>query len=185
MTDPRIKRTRLHVLETTRALLAERRSSPLSFSVIAEQAQVSRRTLYTHWGTVDKVISEAITSHPPVGLGDAATLPASDRLRAFLRDIRSSISDAVTNAALASLMNLATHDDGASSSLKEMGQARIEQFRQSVAPITAEQYAQLVGPLFISQFMNGEPGSDALIDALVVHGLATLDVADHLELVSA
>lgn len=58
MPDPRIARTRLHVLTVLRGLLA-RDSGEITLSTLATEAQVSRRTLYTHWGTVESVVAEA------------------------------------------------------------------------------------------------------------------------------
>ena len=84
MTDPRIERTRVHVLTVTRRMLAQRTGEPLSFSRLAQEAQVSRRTLYTHWGTVERVIGEAVAMHSPVGSIDVVGLKPREVLRKLL-----------------------------------------------------------------------------------------------------
>ncbi len=62
MADPRIQRTRDHVLGVVRRMLATPSDVPLTFTSLAAEAEVSRRTLYTHWGTIDRLIAEAVTT---------------------------------------------------------------------------------------------------------------------------
>jgi AcrR family transcriptional regulator len=142
VTDPRIERTRHHVLETARQMLATHGTEPLTFTTLAARARVSRRTLYTHWGSIEKVISDAVTlraSEKPV---DLSALEPRDRLRRFLESVRTGLGDPVTRVALASLMNRSTRDV----------------------------YLQLVGPIFFAEFFDAEPASDALIDSLIDRG---------------
>ena len=58
MPDPRILRTRLHILDVLRDMLS-RPGEAITFSSIAVAAQVSRRTLYTHWGSVETAVADA------------------------------------------------------------------------------------------------------------------------------
>ena len=58
MPDPRILRTRVHILEVLRELLA-RPGEEITFTTLALRARVSRRTLYTHWGTVEAAVADA------------------------------------------------------------------------------------------------------------------------------
>ena len=170
MTDPRIQRTRLHVLETARQMLAARSSEPFTFTTLAAHAQVSRRTLYTHWGSIEKVISDAVTLRAAEELADLGDLVPRERLRLFLESVRAGIGDPVTRVALASLMNQSSHDEGAARSLTEMATTRMEHFRATVGEIDENAYLQLVGPIFFAEFLNGRPASDELIDTLVERG---------------
>lgn len=155
-------------------MLAERSSDPLTFTSLASEAQVSRRTLYTHWGTIEKVISDAVTLHSTEAVVDISHLPPRERMTHFLEAVRRGIHEPVTAVALASLVNQATHDSKAGESLVAMGETRMDQFRASVAPITTDQYSQLVGPIFLAEFVNRAPASDELIAQIVDHGVAML-----------
>jgi AcrR family transcriptional regulator len=174
--DPRVLRTQLHVLTTARRLLVERSGEPLNFTILAKEAQVSRRTLYTHWGTIERVISASVTALDAVELPDQAGLTAPEILAAFLVAVRDSIADPVTAAALASLVGQAPQDDNAAGSLAETTAARLEQFRERVAPITPEQFTALVGPIYFAQFVMRESASDELVEQLVVRGTELLDL---------
>lgn len=155
-------------------MLAAKTSEPFTFTTLAAQAQVSRRTLYTHWGSIEKVISDAVTLRATEELVDLSALEPRERLRHFLLSVRSGISDPVTRVALASLMNQSSHDADAAHSLTEMAQTRLSHFRQTVGDIDETVYLQLVGPIFFAEFLNTQPASDALIDALVERGAVLL-----------
>ena len=174
VTDPRIQRTRLHVLETARQMLAAKSNEPFTFTTLAAHAQVSRRTLYTHWGSIEKVISDAVTLRAAEDLVDLSGLPPRERLRRFLESVRTGIGDPVTRVALASLMNQSNHDADAAQSLVEMATTRMQHFGDSVVEIERDVYLQLVGPIFFAEFLGAEPASDALIDTLVERGTVLL-----------
>lgn len=178
VTDPRITRTRLHVLLTARRMLMERSGEPLTFSSLSKEAQVSRRTLYVHWGTIEQVISEAVTMQSTQESTDLAGLTPRELLRHFLIELRTSINEPVTNVALSTLVNHAAQDDKASSSLIAMSEARIAQFSTEVAPITAEQYSRLVGPIYFAEFMTRVPASDEFIETLVDEGMRLLGLRE-------
>ena len=158
-------------------MLAARSSEPFTFTTLAQHARVSRRTLYTHWGSIDKVISDAVTMHAVNDLADLTALPPRERLWHFLASVRLGVGDPVTRVALAALMNQSSYDTAAARSLVDMAATRIQQFRQSVGRIDEETYLQLVGPIFFAEFLNAEPASDALIDALADRGMELLRLA--------
>jgi AcrR family transcriptional regulator len=155
-------------------MLAAKSSEPFTFTTLASHAQVSRRTLYTHWGSIEKVISDAVTLRATEDLVDLSELPPRERLRHFLVSVRSGIGDPVTRVALASLMNQSSHDADAALSLTEMAQTRLSHFRQTVGEIDENTYLQLVGPIFFAEFLNTLPATDELIDALVERGAQLL-----------
>jgi AcrR family transcriptional regulator len=172
--DPRVLRTQLHVLTTARRLLVERSGEPLNFTILAKEAQVSRRTLYTHWGTIERVISASVTALDTVELPDQSGLSPQEKLTALLFAVRDSIADPVTAAALASLVGQAPQDDNAAASLAETTVARIDQFRERVSAITPEQFTALIGPIYFAQFVMRETASDELIESLVARGTEML-----------
>ncbi|WP_181243128.1 TetR/AcrR family transcriptional regulator [Glaciihabitans tibetensis] len=176
MPDPRVLRTQLHVLTTARRLLVERSGEPLNFTILAKEAQVSRRTLYTHWGTIERVISASVTTLDAVVLPDQSDLTPRERLSGFLYTVRDSLADPVTAVALASLVGQAPQDHNAADSLGETVDARIAQFRERVAPISTEQFEAVVGPIYFAEFVMRASASDELLDTLVARGVDLLNL---------
>lgn len=176
MSDPRVARTQLHVLTTARRLLVEHTGEPLTFTLLAKEAQVSRRTLYTHWGTIEKVISAAVTIHADDDNPDQSELSPRERLASYLYAFRAGIAEPVTAVALTALVGQAAHDSDAASSVLELAQSRMDKFRDRVGPITDEQFAILFGPLFYTQLVTRERASDELIESLITVGAQMLDL---------
>lgn len=58
MSDPRVARTRIHIRETVRELIAE--DGEITISSVAVAAKVSRRTIYSHWGTIEDLAADSI-----------------------------------------------------------------------------------------------------------------------------
>ncbi|WP_157411948.1 MULTISPECIES: TetR/AcrR family transcriptional regulator [unclassified Agreia] len=166
MTDPRIKRTRLHVLETTRRMLSERNGETITLSSLAKEAEVSRRTLYVHWGTIEQVISEAVSLAPGSDGFDPEGLSNRERVVHFLTSVRDGIHEPITKVALTSLIHHATQEDKAVASMDDMSDKRLEQLRELIGPVTEEQFAQLVGPVYFSELVLHKPASDTLIESL-------------------
>ena len=165
MADPRIERTQKHVLESARQLLAERRGEPLTLSTLAVHAQVSRRTLYTHWGSIDRVISDAIVLRHLSDDFDVR-LSAREKLETYLRRVRDELHDPVTNAAYASLAYQASQDDTASETLRETGRAHLAHFRRNFWDVTDAEFAALIGPLITAEFLLRESASDEAISRI-------------------
>ena len=179
MPDPRIERTRTHVLTTARQLLGELRE-PLTFTNLAAAAQVSRRTLYVHFGTVEKVISEALSIGDVDASFDPAGLTLRERLEEFLTHVRSLMSTPVTRVAMATLVNRAVHDETAAAELRAVNDAHLAQFRELVGPISADDYANLVGPIVYSQWVTNKPASEALLRDLVERGVSAVETSQPL-----
>ncbi len=136
MNDPRIKRTHTHVLETARRMLSEPSATPLTLSTLAAEARVSRRTLYTHWGSIEKVVSDAVTQTRDPDELDQADLPVSERLELFLENLRSGIHERVTHAAFVTLMMQSSYDRrDASTSLIDMTSRKLDDFSSFVGGI--------------------------------------------------
>ncbi|MET0991079.1 MAG: TetR/AcrR family transcriptional regulator [Lacisediminihabitans sp.] len=166
MSDPRIQRTRDHVLSTVRRLLAEPASAPLTFTILAAEAQVSRRTLYTHWGSIDRAISDAVTGSFAGEVGEFDGLSTFESLHRYLIRVRDGMMDPVFAATATMQIAKATRDPEAAASLRETNQAAIDEFAERVAPVTAEQYGAIVGPVFFAQLIARSPMTD---DALREH----------------
>jgi len=178
MSDPRIQRTRDHVLSTVRRLLAEPASTPLTFTILAAEAQVSRRTLYTHWGSIDRAISDAVTSSFAGEIGDFDGLSSFERLHRFLTLVRDGMLDPVFAATVTMQITKATRDPEAAASLREMNNAAVVEFAERVTPVTPEQYGAIVGPLFYAQLIARDPMTDATLLEHAERVAVTLGLAE-------
>jgi AcrR family transcriptional regulator len=155
-------------------MLAEPGGAPLTLSALAAEAQVSRRTLYVHWGTIQQVISDAVTFEQSFESVDTAGMSPRDLLRSLLVGIRTSIHDPASSVALATMLAQASQDPGAAEVLRTTGAAGPARFTEMLAPTTDEQYALIVGPILYTEFVSRTPASDDLVDQLVERGLEVL-----------
>lgn len=179
MPDPRIERTRVHVLSIARQMLVERSGDPLTFSRLAERAQVSRRTLYTHWGTIERVIAEAVSAPDPSSAIDVGGLTKRQILREILNATRERLTDPVTHVAITSLISQAALDNNAAEALALMGTARLEEHQELLGTtVNYRQYSKIVGPLFYSQLVLGEELTDEFLDEQVEVALVALGLSD-------
>ena len=178
MADPRIQRTKDHVLAVARTLLGEPSDVPLTFSSLAVAAQVSRRTLYTHWGSIDRVIADAATAEFTSEDTDFTGLDLSARVRAFLRLVRNRLADPATSVAAIGLVSRALHDPDATEQLKGMADRGRSEFAEYVGPISAEQYELIIGPLFHAEYFARRRMTDTQLDAMAPYAVALLSSED-------
>jgi AcrR family transcriptional regulator len=162
VTDPRIKRTRDHVLRTAREMLAEPQGAPLTLSALAAVAQVSRRTLYVHWGTIQQVISEAVTFSRDSETEALEGLPPRDVLRHLLNALRASAQDPASNVALATMLGQASQDPAAAAIVR------------STAEDSLARFSALLGPITIAEFVGRSSASEELVETLVDLGVELL-----------
>jgi AcrR family transcriptional regulator len=158
-------------------MLAEPQGAPLTLSALAAVAQVSRRTLYVHWGTIQQVISEAVTFSQDSDTGPLEGLAPRDILRHLLRSVRSSAQDPASNVALATMLGQAAQDPAAASIVRSTAEESAARFTALLGPVTLEQYGQLVGPILFAEFVSRESASDELIETLVEQGAEILGLA--------
>ncbi len=155
-------------------MLSERSGEALTFSRLAEVAQVSRRTLYTHWGSIERVIGEAIALHTAEHEVDPEGLTPRQILTELLKGARARLVDPITHVAITTLIAQGAQDDKAAETLAALGTARLDEYAELLGPITHEQYSQIVGPLFFSQLVLGEELTDEFLEQLVDRGVTLL-----------
>ena len=165
------------MLTVTRRMLSERTGEPLTFSRLAEEAQVSRRTLYTHWGTIERVIGEAIALHTAEFSFDPQGMKPREILGELLRGTRERLTDPVTHLALTSLVAQASTDDKAAEVLAAMSTERLDEYNELLGEIDHAQYSQIVGPLFFNSIVLGEEITDDFIETQVECGLTILGLS--------
>jgi AcrR family transcriptional regulator len=161
-------------LRTAREMLAQPSGVPLTLSGLAAEAQVSRRTLYVHWGTIQKVISDAITYQESLESRVIENADSRTTLRSFLQEIRRFGEDPVSNVALSTMLGQAAQDTDAASVLQSIGETGYTRFVEILGTGTPEHYAELVGPILYCQFVQRAPASDELVETLVDRGMDLL-----------
>jgi AcrR family transcriptional regulator len=174
MADPRIQRTRAHVLAVARTMLSDSDSVAMTFTSLAAEAQVSRRTLYTHWGSIDKLIAEAVTF---VFIEDDTVLDSlspRERLTVLLRMARDRMSDPLTAVAFSMLIARAAHEPDAVEALKVIASRGRAEFADNVTEVSATQYELIVGPLFHAAHVARSPFTDDDVDELVEYAVGVL-----------
>lgn len=147
MPDPRIARTRDHVISAARRMLTDDSGMPPTFKRLSETSLVNQQTIKKNWPTIEEVLVDAagLRSNfvPTVATGSGRA-----RLRHFLSELRGRLADPVVVTALTFLMARATYDSRASEILAEIASFERAQFNLYVTFATHQQYAALVAPLF-------------------------------------
>lgn len=176
MADPRIARTRAHVLGVARSMLAVPGGEPVTWTSLSVEAQVSRRTLYTHWESVDELMTDLIRDSSDSARADASR-PAEERLRTFLTAIRVRAADRVNFTVMLTAARTEKSKDApsADAAIYQIVNSWIQSFQESVAPLSREQYFMLAGPIVFQELFSASSASDETIDILVGLGLAMIE----------
>lgn len=165
--DARVVRTHAHIIKIAREMLNER-DVALSITSIGKQAEVSRRTLYMHWDSVADLVAETIDiKQLPVSDFDGQTL--EQRLDLFLTHLSTEINTAI--GAIATLIGMAQLQAEARRALAEIQRTITDAFGERIAPLSADDYAQLIMPIVMYPAINSEAADRPLIDGLVERGL--------------
>lgn len=162
-TDPRIRRTKAHVLSVARDLL-ESGEGALTFSLLAERAQVSRQTLYTHWGTVENVIAETIVVGRTRSLDAYSGLDVRARADLFIRELIETLDPAMS-AATAAILAAMHHSEAASDAFDRISYSLYDAFTESVGEATHDQFVEIVSPVLMKLLPRGSV-SEELIASL-------------------
>ena len=163
--DPRVVRTRAHVLEHAGRLLAEGGPEALTFSRLSAAARVSRQTLYRYWSSpaalaVDLVRARTAPSHPVTGEPEAAMV-------AFLTGLRERLADPGVSAAYSMLLSATERHPEAVGVLDGvLEETRAIVSRLAGGPDDCLEWADfdlLVGPVLYAHLVARRPISDLAI----------------------
>jgi len=169
--DPRVARTRVHVLSTAREMLGERHDG-ITFSTLAARAEVSRRTLYTHWGTIEGLLADTILPDQVGSASDYDGLNLSERLTLFYSRFSDAISKEVASG-VAHLLWASQYDPTSMRTMARIGSAVQAIFVERVAPLTEDQYDLLIAPIIFAR-MTRASVSPTLISTLIQLGAQLL-----------
>ncbi|MGA5037028.1 TetR/AcrR family transcriptional regulator [Streptomyces capoamus] len=182
--NPRVRRTRDRVLVVARELLADVGPTALTYSLLAERGKVTRQTLYRHWPTREALLVDVMLES-----GDGSTYPEPGTdpravITAFLRSLRHGLDNPATASALMALAAQADRDPGAAHALAKISEDRHHALNRLLEPsgtqISADDFAQLVGPVMFRRFLDRRPVTDATIDTVVTHWLTSTRQPDDL-----
>jgi AcrR family transcriptional regulator len=174
--DPRVERTRAHVLDHARAMLAAQGPSSVTYSALAKQARVTRQTLYRHWPTIEALFVDLVLERAvreiQVLAGTAGVASTAERLLSgFLHQIEVGMDDPANAGPLMALVAQADHDAASRRALAEVVVGIRDELNRLLEPlgvqITAGEYHQLAGALFFRRFFAREAVTEDFVDDVV------------------
>ncbi|MFD9701441.1 TetR/AcrR family transcriptional regulator [Lentzea sp. NPDC059081] len=167
--DPRVQRTKSHVLALARTLLADGGPTAVTYQELSTQARVTRQTLYRHWPTREALFVDLALEHAESGMPDGSG-SAEEIVAAFLFGLRDGMNDPASAAPLTTLIACADSDQGCAAALREIVANRRSALNALLAPrgahLTAEEYATLCGPVLFQRFLARTPATDDFLRRL-------------------
>ena len=171
--DPRIGRTREHVLACALEILVADGAQTVTFSEVARRARVSRNTLYRHWPTAEQLLVDVTLRYYAEQMDHPGPSPT---VATYLHRLRASLASAEAMDVLTSLASRAERDPTSAEVLRQVAEGRRQVLSSAAGPLTDVQMAQIVGPLFYQAVIARKPLDDAflagLLENLRVLGLA-------------
>lgn len=168
-TDPRVARTRQHVLAVARELLVEQGPAAFTFSTLAARAEVARKTLYRYWPAPEDLMADLIIDRSPEDVAPARDV--AEVLRDYLRGMRAALEDRATSAAYGFLMMTSATSPVAAGALREVVDYRRARINRRLAPLGRalgeERFYRLNGPLVSAHYVGRRPISDDLVEDVV------------------
>ena len=175
--NPRVQRTRDHILAAARELLSTAGPTGLTYSLLAERAGVTRQTLYRHWPTrsgllVDMILEGSYGGYPEPGT-DPATVAA-----AWLASLRAGMRDPARRAVVLAVTAQADTDPDSAEALARLMADRLDALNDLLKPsgvqVRPAEYALLYGPVLARMLFEREEATDDFIAAVVARWLAGL-----------
>lgn len=175
MSDPRIERTRAHVLAQARELIAAQGIGSLTYAALAARARVARPTLYRHWPTSVDLLSDLLLSGPATDYPIAGP-DAEQTVRAFLGSLRDAMDDPALGGAMSALIGAAEHDEAARAALHSVATDRLIALNELLEPsgvrIDGTDLAQLAGAVLFRRFIARLVADDEFLDDVVARWVA-------------
>jgi len=179
--DPRVTRTRAHVIEATIALIGEEGPESVTHQRVAQRARVSRATLYRHWPQPEDLVFEALARivsdwrfAGPGRLGDALIAEIDRR--------RPELNQPLVRMAFNAVTSRAPRDPAAAALRDRLVASVADGLRDSIAAATARGElrpgldadvltAQIMGPMVWRSFVSGETVTRGFIERIVREAL--------------
>ena len=167
--DPRVVRTRQHVLAQARELLLDLGPTELTFSALATRAAVARKTLYRYWPGPEDLVADLILSRPVPPPEPAADV--EEALRDYLGTLRAALEDRAAAAAYGFLMMSGASSPVSQAALRQVVVVRRAWLNERLAPLSLEigeeDFDRLTGPLVAAHFVASRPITDEFVERIV------------------
>lgn len=175
MADPRIKRTRAHVFSVVQEMIDAQDGTAITMASLAASARVSRRTLSTHWDSMDDLLTESLAAVRTLEFDDVS-LPVEVRLRSFLHRARDNIQTPINFTVFLTVLasEKSKQEPSPDAGVYAFARDSLAEFREKIALLSSDQYATLVGPIVFQELFTATPASDELIEDLLKLGLAMI-----------
>jgi AcrR family transcriptional regulator len=171
--DPRIDRTRQHVLACAREILLAQGADAVTYSEVGRVARVSRNTLYRHWPTREQLLVDLTMSYYATQEGEASA--EVDSVAGFLQSVRANLDEPGYVPGLSLLISRADHDPDIAQALRHVAQLRQETLSKVTGPLTDAAFALIVGPLLFQAVIARRPVTDEFLDELAAASAARSD----------
>jgi AcrR family transcriptional regulator len=168
--NPRVQRTRARIMAVARDLLPQVGAAGLTYSRLAEQAGVTRQTLYRHWPARSALLVDLILDGPDLYYPEPGTDPAAT-VTAWLVSLRAGMTDPATRTAVLAVTADADRDSDSAQALVRLGADRLAALNhlmhQSGRQVTEEEYTLLYGPVLSRLFFERRDVTDEFIQEIV------------------
>lgn len=172
--NPRVQRTKAHVLAVARDTLAEVGPAELTYTALCARSGVTRQTLYRHWPTREALLAEIVLTAADVAYPHPGTDPGTV-VTEYLQSLRAGMSDPSTAAALTSLAAYASTDPASDAALGAIVADRRAALNALLSDagrqIDASEFAKLAGPVIFQCLIARVEPIDSFIQALVADWL--------------
>lgn len=180
--DPRVQRTRQHVLDIARTLIAEVGPMAMTYTLLSDRSGITRQTLYRHWPTPTALFADLVLTGPDVDYPSPHADPHTVILE-FLTSLRGGMNDPTTAASLTALVANADHDTTSAEALSAIATDRCAALNTLLAntdtTVDQEDFAHLVSPVFFQRFVARQPVTDHLIHDIVTNWLPAAASSQH------
>jgi AcrR family transcriptional regulator len=173
--DPRIDRTRRHVLACAREILLAHGVDAVTYSAIGRGARVSRNTLYRHWPTREKLLADLTLSYYADQEVGGSTAAGAGSVADFLKSVRENLDEPGAIETLSLLISRADHDPAIAHALRHVAQLRQEALSKVTGPLTDAEFALTIGPLLFHAVIARRPVTDEFLDELAAASAARSD----------
>ena len=173
--DPRMDRTRQHVLACAREILLARGADAVTYSEVGRVARVSRNTLYRHWPTREKLLADLTLSYYAGQEGDGSAATGAGSVADFLKSVRENLDEPGSVKTLSLLISRADHDPAIAQALRHVAQLRQETLSKVTGPLTDAEFALIIGPLLFQAVIARRPVTDEFLAELTAARAARSD----------
>lgn len=173
----RTERTRIAVCDAAFAIAADSGYAGLSIDAIAERSGVHKTTIYRRWGSVDKVLLDAIVHRAETAIPLSQTGDARLDLVSMARSVAANLQDPVARAVVGAVLSRAGEGNlrqlsdsfwnariAGASEIVRAGQ-RDGQIDSVHDPLSV--VIDIIGPIWFSVLVLGSPVDDPFLAALV------------------